>query len=130
MKIKLKKSRLYTNLVFACIWITLGLLNVIGNDYLKWTDFGYLFIGALYLIHYLFDLTNQYLIIKDETIKMNTLYGFNKKIGLKEIKRMKLFPGEYTLKSENKEFKINTNLIAEESLLNLNKVLKELNIPS
>ena len=45
----------------------------------RWTDYGYLVIGILYVGHYLYDLKNQYLTIENGTIRKNGLYGFGKK---------------------------------------------------
>lgn len=87
-------------------------------------------IGVLYVGHYLYDLTNQYLTIEDGTIRKNGLYGFGKRINLNETNWIKKFAGDYTLKTEQKELKINTELIEKNSLNELNKILAELNLPS
>ena len=39
-----------------------------------------------------------------------------------------MFAGDYTLKTETKELKINTELIEEKSLSELNSILTELNL--
>ena len=52
-----------------------------------------------------------------------------KKINLNEINWIKKFAGDYTLKTEQKELKINTELIDENSLTELNRILAELNLP-
>ena len=52
----------------------------------------------------------------------------NKKINLNEIKRIKKFAGEYILKTDSTELKINTDLIEEKSLSELNTVLENLNL--
>ena len=82
----------------------------------------------MYLGHYLYDLNNQYLTIENGTIRKNALYGFRKKIELNDINSIKKFTGDYTLKTETKELKINTELIDEKSLLELNRILSELNL--
>jgi len=130
MKIKFKKKRLLANLIFGIVWIGLGTLSVVTNDEIHWTDYGYLVIGILYVGHYLFDLTNQYLTIENGTIRKNGLYGFGKEIILNEINWIKKFAGDYTLKTENQELKINTELIEENSLEELNRILGKLNLPA
>jgi hypothetical protein len=129
MKIKFKKKRLYINLILGIVWLALGILNLNEDDKIRWTDYGYLVAGILYIGHYLYDLTNQYLTIENGTIRKNVLYGFRKNINLNEVNWIKKFAGDYTLKTEKKELKINTELIDKDSLTELNKILAELNLP-
>ena len=129
MKIKFKKKRLRVNLILGLVWIVLGTLSIVTDDEISWTDYGYLVIGILYIGHYLSDLTNQYLTIENGTIRKNGLYGYWKKINLNEINWIKKFAGDYTLKTEQKELKINTELIDKDALSELNKILTELNLP-
>ena len=129
MKIKFKKKRFHVNLVLGIVWIILETLSIVIDDKIRWTDYGYLVIGILYTGHYLYDLKNQYLTIENGTIRKNELYGFRKKVNLNEINWIKEFAGDYTLKTEQKELKINTELIDKNSLTELNKVLAELNLP-
>jgi len=130
MKISFKKKRLYSNLIIGIVWTTLGIFNVIDNDSFRWLDYGYLVIGVLYIGHYLFDLSNQYLLLENGTIRKNKLYGFGKKINLKEINFIKKFAGDYILKTPTKELTINTELIEEKSLIELKRILTELNLPN
>ena len=103
-------------------------INILEDESLRWTDYGYLLAGILYLGHYLYDLNNQYLTIENGTIRKNALYGFRKKIELNDINSIKKFAGDYTLKTETKELKINTELIDEKSLAELNRILTELDL--
>ncbi|MFD2291222.1 hypothetical protein ACFSKN_10000 [Mariniflexile gromovii] len=90
------------NLIVGLFWIGFGVFNVLQEDNLRWQDYGYLVIGILYVGHYLYDLTNQYLTIENGSIQKNGLYGFRKKVNLNEILWIKKFAGDYTLK-QNKE---------------------------
>ncbi|WP_111625886.1 hypothetical protein [Gelidibacter algens] len=128
MKIKFKKKRIYINLILGLVWIGLGIFSLLENESLRWTDYGYLLAGVLYLGHYLYDLNNQYLTIQNGTIRKNALYGFRKKMNLNEINCIEKYEGDYTLKTETKELKINTKLIDEKSLAELNRILNELDI--
>ncbi|MCU4163773.1 hypothetical protein [Carboxylicivirga caseinilyticus] len=128
MKIKLKKTRLYTNLIFGFVWVIIAIISIIGREKYQWTDFAYLVVGCLYLGHYLYDSINQYLIIDNGIIRKNVLYDFSKSIHLNDIKSIKKFAGVYTLKTDKKELKINTNLIDPVSLEELNKLLGELDL--
>ena len=130
MKIKFKKKRLYANLVLGLFWIGLGIFNVIDEENLRWMDYLYLVVGILYTGHYIFDIINQYLTIENGTIQKNPLYGFGKKIDLNEINLIKNFAGDYTLKTDTQKLKIKTDLIEEKSLVELNEILRKLNLPS
>ncbi len=128
MKIKYKKKRNYINLALGLFWILLSILSFIQKDKIHWTDYGYLVVGVLYIGQYFWDITNQYLTLENGIIKKNSVFG--RKINLNEIIWIKKFAGDYTLKTENQELKINTELIQEHSLNELNKILAELNLPS
>lgn len=126
MKIKFKKKRNYINLSLGIFWILLGVISFIEDDSIRWTDYGYLLVGTLYVSQYLWDITNQYLTVENDFIKKNTPLG--KKIKLSEINSIKKFTGDYTLKTATEDLKINTELIDEKSLTELNRILTELNL--
>jgi len=126
MKIKYKKKRNYINLALGLFWILLGVISFIQDDSIRWTDYAYLLAGTLYIGQFLWDITNQYLTVENGIIKKNTPFG--KKINLNEINWIKKFAGDYTLKTETEELKINTELIEEKSLSELNRILTELNL--
>jgi hypothetical protein len=129
MKIIFKKKRLYINLILGLVWTGLGVFSLLEDESLRWTDYGYLVVGILYLGHYLYDLNNQYLTIENGSIRKNILYGFGKKINLNEINRIEKYAGDYILRTLTKELKINTGLIEEKSLEEFNEILKKLNLP-
>lgn len=129
MKIKFRKKRLGAHLLLGMVWIGLGILSIVVNDEIRWTDYGYLIVGILYVGHYLHDWTYQYLTIENGTIRKNALYGFAKEINLHDIHWIKKFAGDYTLKTEDRELKINTELIDIDSLKELIGILTELNLP-
>jgi len=130
MKIRFKKKRLYLSAMLGIFWTGLGVFNVIEDENLRWMDYVYLIVGILYIGHYVFDFMNQYLTIESGTIRKNPLYGFGKKINLNEINLIKKFAGDYTIKTETQKLKINTELIEENSLAELNEILRKLNLPS
>jgi hypothetical protein len=129
MKIIFKKKRLYINLILELVWTGLGVFSLLEDESLRWTDYGYLVVGILYLGHYLYDLNNQYLTIENGSIRKNILYGFKKKINLNEIYRIEKYAGNYILRTLTKELKINTEFIEEKSLAEFNEILKKLNLP-
>lgn len=129
MKIRFKKKRLYANLIIGIIWIGLCVFNVFEHDSFRWLDYVHLIMGLLYTAHFLYDLKHEYLSIENGTIKKNRLYGFEKKINLDDVNWIKKYAGDYIIKTETKDLKINTELIDENSLTELNRVLGQLNLP-
>ena len=129
MKIRFKKKRLYINLILGLVWTGLGVFSLVEDESLRWTDYGYLIVGILYLGHYLYDLNNQYLTIANGSIRKNVLYGFGKKINVNEINRIEKYAGDYIIRTLEKELKINTGLIEEKSFEEFNEILKKLNLP-
>lgn len=130
MKIRLKKRRLYSNLILGVIWTALGIITLLEDESLRWLDYGYVVIGVLYIGHFLFDFMNQYMIIENGTIRKNILYGFGKKISIDKINCIEKVAGDYTLCAGITKMKIKTDLIEENSRVELNRILDELNIPS
>jgi hypothetical protein len=129
MKIRFKKKRLYINLILGLAWTGLGVFSLLEDESLRWTDYVNLVLGILYLAHYVYDLYNQYLTIENGYIRKNILYGFGKKINLNEIYRIEKYAGDYILRTLTKELKINIAFIEEKSLVELNEILKKLNLP-
>jgi len=126
MKIRYKKKRLKFYLIMTIFWLIFGAFNLIFNDFGKWTTYTWLGISVMYIAIYSFDYFNQYLTIHNNVIKENHLFG--KKIKLTEIKQIKKFAGDYILKTEKTELTINTQIIDEKSLVELNLILDKLNL--
>lgn len=126
MKIEFKKRHLKINLILGAIWLVLGILNIDYDGGNRWTDYGYLFISILYLALYFYQRQNNYLIIEGGIIKMNGLFG--KKVNLTEIKSIRKFAGDYSLKTDKKDFTINTQMIDPNSLAELNTELEKLKV--
>ena len=125
MKIRFTKKRLKHYLIFGILWLILGTTAVISNSDNVF-NYGYLIIGILYFGTYLFENNKQYLTIENGIISKNHLIP--KKVNLNEIKRIKKFAGDYILKTDSTELRINTELIEEKSLSELNTVLENLNL--
>lgn len=126
MKIRYKKKRLKFYLIMTIIWLLVGFNNLLFMSHEKWTGYVWLGISVMYVFIYSFDYFNQYLTIQDGIIKENHLFG--KKIKLNEITQIKKFAGDYILKSDKKELIINTQIIDEESLTELNNELEKLSL--
>lgn len=129
MKIHFKPKRLRANLIIGSIWVAFGVFSLEANDPVRWTDYGYIAIGLLYLGHYAHDRYLHYLTIENGTIRKNGLYGLGGAIRLQDVVWIKKFTGDLTLKTETRDLKIDTDLIDPESLVALNKVLGALDLP-
>ena len=130
MKIKFKKKRLIYNLIFSTLYLAIGLEGIIYQENVRWTKFGILFFGLIYLVIFIFNSINQYLTIENGIIQKNDLLSFRNKINLVDIIEIKTFAGDYTLITETKQLKIQIEFIAEDSLEDLKHILSELNLPA
>jgi|25_taG_2_1085351.scaffolds.fasta_scaffold05388_1 hypothetical protein len=125
MKIHYKKKRLKHAIIFGGLWLILGTLAIIFNPD-NIFSYGYIFMGFLYFGTYIFENKKQYLTIENGTISRNGL--ITKKINLTDIIIIKKFAGDYILKTDKTDFKINTQIIEKESLIDLNNELEKLNL--
>lgn len=126
MKIKYSKRRLYYTLASGTIWLLYSLLGVFIGEDLSWKDYGFMIISFIYLGIYFYEKKNQYLTIANGIISINQPFG--KKIKLAEIKQIKKFSGDYILKTDQTELIVNTEIIDEKSLTELNAELEKLNV--
>ena len=85
-----------------------------------------LFFCLSLLSFYLFIKTKHYLIIEDNIIKQNYIFG--KKMNLAKIKTIKHFAGEYILRTEKIKMTITVDVIDQNSLLDLTTELKKLDV--
>lgn len=130
MKIKFTKKRLIYNLVLSILYLTIGLEGIIYQENIRWTKYGMLSLGILYLTNSLYELKYQYLSIEYGILRKNMILGFTKKINLNDIIEIKTVAGDYTLLTDTTQLKIQVELIVDDSLLELNRILSELDLPS
>ena len=126
MKVKYKKKHLNTNLFIGIAWAIFGVSTLFFVDNTSWTRYGYVVVSILYLGQYFYEYQNQYLTIQNGTIRKNSWFG--KKMELNKITWIKKFAGDYILKTEKQELTINTKIVDEKSLPELNRILRELNL--
>jgi hypothetical protein len=126
MIINYRKKRLNNYLIFGILYLTLSLLLIFTKENRSFTDYGFLIISILYLGTHFYEKKNQYLTIGNGLFSVNQPFG--KKIKLNEIKQIKKFAGDYILKTNKTELTINTQIIDEKSLVELDSELKKLNI--
>jgi hypothetical protein len=118
-----KKKRKYE--LFRCISNFLIFLMVLYYD-MDNLFFLLLFFCLSLLSFYLFIKTKHYLIIEDNIIKQNYIFG--KKMNLAKIKTIKHFAGEYILRTEKRKMTITIDVIDKSSLLDLTTELKKLDV--
>lgn len=126
MKIKFKSRHIKFNLIFGIFWIIFFILGVFVKEETHWIDYGYLLMSVLYLGLYFYQKENQYLVIENGFIKYNRPFG--SKLDLSEVKAIRKFAGDYILKSDNKDFTIDTQLVDPDSLVALNAELNKLEV--
>tara|TARA_R110001632_G_scaffold36869_5_gene93139 strand:+ start:9974 stop:10393 length:420 start_codon:yes stop_codon:yes gene_type:complete len=124
LKIVYKKKQIKLNLILGITWFAVGLIGVFRHEEPKWIDYFYLVISFLYFALYFYHKNGHYVRFENGVIKQNWPYG--KSLPLSEIKTIRHFAGEYTLKTEKKKLTINIDLIDEDSLLKLKNELKKL----
>lgn len=119
-----KKKTLRFNLFIGCFWIVLGVLAVLNDENLF--NYGYLIIGLLYILFYLFYKNYQYLSISKSSI---TKFGIPKRTLLfTEVNRVKEFADEYILISDYKKMTINKHLIDPISEKDIEHIIEKLKL--
>ena len=116
---KYKGIRLNRFLAIAFIVVSvIGFFNTPDNYIF---NYGYLFIWVGYIYLYFFMYSKAGWLIKNGIINVQPL---GKRIVIDEIIEFKKFAGDYTLKSDSSKIIINTQLLDEEGLQTLNRVLE------
>lgn len=126
MTIRYKKKHLNHNLIFGVLWLVLSLLWMFIKENSNWTGYGFLIISFLFLGTYFYEKKYKYLTFKNGQISVNKPFG--KKISLIDIKQIKKIAGDYILETDKTELKINTQIIDEKSLTELNSELEKVKI--
>lgn len=130
MKIKFKKSRFIKNIIIGSVFVLIGIDSLIDVNNDRGSKYFIFCAGIIYVACAVYEMIFQYLTIENGTIKSNALLSFRKKIKLNEVYWIKESDRNYYLKTKKTVFKINTDLIETDSLLNLHVVLKALNLPA
>jgi len=112
------------NLIFGLVWGIVFFVAYITEDNLRWNDYTWLVLSVIYLGMYGYQKHYRYLSIENGVIKENGPFG--KQIELAKVLRFKKFAGDYILKTEDKEFIINTQIIDPNSMNDLDNALQPL----
>lgn len=125
MKIAYRKKHVNVNLLVGTIWLACAILHVYDGQ-AKSYDYVWFLFAATYYAIFFYKKNQQYLTIENGFLKENWPHG--KIIKLSEINRIKTFAGDYILKTDEKELKINTQIISPTSFEELKKELEKLNL--
>jgi len=127
MKIGYKKKRRLQHLIPGLVWLVFGSITIIiYPNYLL--NCGYILMGFLYMLSFLYEKNTHYLILDNGTIQKN--YLNTKKINLDDIKEIKEIAGDIILKTASSKMRINTETIDNESLIKLREIFENLNLAS
>jgi hypothetical protein len=130
MRIKFNKKRIAYNLIFSSIYVAVGLYRIVANEHINWIKSGFFVIGILYLISALFEIITQYIVISNGTLRKYSFWAFHKDIELQNIIEIKSVKDDYILFTETTKLKIQVELIADDSLEDLKRILSELDLPA
>ncbi len=105
MQIQVKYHPLFKalGLIFGILFLLISLVAIISNKNID-IPIAYFIAGVIWLGIYFYSKKYSYLEITDEYIKSGT-----KTMLISDIQRIKYDETTYTLKSDNKKLKINTN---------------------
>ncbi len=134
MKIKYSKKSLRSNYILGIYFAIAGILITIAfillDDSCKFelesVGIGLIAAGIFSLILHFYEKKKQYLTIENGYLIKNAL--FPKKIDLNEIQQIEKFAGNYILISKSTKLTIDTKIIDENSLIELNHELDKLNL--
>lgn len=124
MKILHNQSQLKKVLILGILYVIIGILSIITTykGYLA----GFIGIGVLYIVQYCYKKNRAYVLLNENAIICNGIV--KKEIATKDILSVKYFAGDYTIKSAEKEIRIDTNLIDKASLSHLKEYFEKLNV--
>ncbi len=128
MKIEYKRSLLYFYLAFGIFWIVLSLISFFTNVERTWFSYTYIIMGLTYIVLYINFKKKKYIIIENGSLTINGFLWKKNSINLSEIKSIKKFAGDYTIKTNNEELKISIDSINKNQLPKFNSELEKLNI--
>ncbi|PZD78789.1 hypothetical protein [Mesonia sp. K7] len=127
MQIPYKKKTIRFNLIMGIVWPIFGIVGLFLHD-IKFIDYGFIFLGFLYLLLAYMMHRNKYVTIEDDVLKLKTIPVLNKEVDLKKVTRIKYFAGEYTVFTPEKKLTINTQLIEENQKEILEEFFAQLNV--
>ena len=126
IEFKNKQERQAIWLFFGIVWIIMGLFKIFEPEQFEWKNTWFLILAIIFLFTLFYRKKKQYLTLENGVISKNSL--FYKPLKMSEIKQIEKKSGKYILKTDLRKLTIDTKIIAEESLSELNTELKKLNV--
>jgi len=126
IEFKNKREKQNIGLLFGIIWIIIGLFKIFEPEQFEWINTWFLILAIIFVFALFYRKKKQYLTLENGVISKNSL--FHKPLKMSEIKRVEKKSKKYILKTELRKFTIDTKIIAEKSLSELNTELKKLNV--
>lgn len=126
MTIKYSKKRLYSNLVLGALFAVMGGIKVFAGtaDYLNYFQ---LILGLFMMGIFIFESHYRYLSFENGELTKNSFR--RRSLKLSEVEKIRKFAGDYTLFSEGKKLKINSELINKHQKADVDNLLRSLNVP-
>ena len=112
MKILYDQTQLKRSLILGIAYLVIGMASLVFKLSPYLAGFGGL--GVLYGVNYFAHRNKAYVTLHADTISEG--YIFKTEIEVKDIKSIKYFAGDYTIKTSDKKMVIDTNLIDKSSL--------------
>ena len=126
MKIDFTKKQLHLNLMYALLFSIIGGFSILFTDADPWMLVVALLLPISFVLKYVYQKKYQYGTIENGSIRKNDL--FRKEVQLSEVKTIEKYAGSYILKTDTQKLKIDTSIVAADSLAELNKALEKLAI--
>jgi hypothetical protein len=123
MKINFTKKYLNLNRMYALIG-SIGVLPVLFADADTWMVIVAILTPIGGVLINIYQKQNQYITIENGSIRKNTF--FQKEVRLSEIKTIEKYAESYILKTDTQKLRIDTSIIAADSLITLNAALEKL----
>ena len=126
IEFKNKRERQTIWVFFGIVWFIMGLFKIFETEQFEWTNTWFLILAIIFLFTFFYRKRKQYLTLENGVISKNSL--FHKPLKMSEIKRIEKKQEKYILKTDLRKFTIDTKIIAEKSLSELNTELEKLNV--
>jgi hypothetical protein len=123
MKINFTKKQLHLNRMYALIG-SIGVLPVLCTNADTWMVVVAILTPICGVLGNVYQKKYQYLTIENGSIRKNNL--FQKEVQLSEIKTIEKYAESYILKTDTQKLRIDTSIIAADSLIELNAELEKL----
>jgi len=124
MKISYSKKYMRFNLFMGLLWLIFASASLLLDETIRWSNYFYMVVSALYLAVYWFQKKYHYLTIANGEISENGI--FKKTLKLDDIIAIRYFGGDYTLKTAIAQLTINTQIIDQQDVLTLKAELEKL----